>query len=454
MDETRLTDLSGVNNPCYSTAGPPDGFDDTTLDGDNPEKDENNKYENVPQKIISQRNTLKMTDDAAVLNATAESIVVTSNESLKFKALLIAVVAIAIASVVIVTLALVLSLWGSLRPPALQEEVSSFNSDIENLQQLVKQLNDTLLTHGYNIESVNSSLFDLTTVVNFDVNSTLNSHGNSINNLSDTIQVLNSVVAMESGRINHSLGSNEVSIQTVSDNLQTLTDFLSLMPIFECGPGDWLRIAYINMTDSSQQCPSAWREYTTPVRSCGRPVTSSASCPFTMFSVHGYTYSKVCGRAIGYQYSSTDAFHLLPEIPQPQTVNDLYVDGISVTYGVPRNHVWTFAAGHTDSTSDSLTCPCANSEASPSPSFVGSNYFCESGTSLAPIRRNVTFFSNNPLWDGEGCINTQCCNFNSPPWFKVQLPSSTSDAIEVRICGDEGTSNEDTPIRLLEIYIQ
>ena len=35
----------------------------------------------------------------------------------------------------------------------------------------------------------------------------------------------------------------------------------------------------------------------------------------------------------------------------------------------------------------------------------------------------------------------------------VELPNPINDDIEVRICGDEGTSNEDTPIELLEIYI-
>ena len=28
-----------------------------------------------------------------------------------------------------------------------------------------------------------------------------------------------------------------------------------------CGPGVWKQVAYLNMSDPSQQCPSAWREY-------------------------------------------------------------------------------------------------------------------------------------------------------------------------------------------------
>jgi len=44
--------------------------------------------------------------------------------------------------------------------------------------------------------------------------------------------------------------------------------------------------------------------------------------------------------------------------------------------------------------------------------------------------------------------------FNSPPWFCRQLPQATTDDIEVRICGDEFiTSNEDTTVKVIEIYI-
>ena len=65
------------------------------------------------------------------------------------------------------------------------------------------------------------------------------------------------------------------------------------------------------------------------------------------------------------------------------------------------------------------------------------------------------FFVIDKLWDGQQCDHEgTCCTTKSPPWFSVELPNPTNDDIEVRICGDEGTDNEDTPIELLEIYIQ
>ena len=72
----------------------------------------------------------------------------------------------------------------------------------------------------------------------------------------------------------------------------------------------WARVAYLNMTDPSQQCPSAWTLQThtsEPRRVCGRG-SSGASCKSAMYSTFGMNYSHVCGRVIGYEYATTDAF--------------------------------------------------------------------------------------------------------------------------------------------------
>ena len=89
----------------------------------------------------------------------------------------------------------------------------------------------------------------------------------------------------------------------------------------------------------------------------------------------------------------------------------------------------------------------------PIPSFVGSDYFCDTGdhnTGYAPI-----IYPSDPLWNGHGCSGQDsCCTFNNPPWFCKQLPDSATDDIEVRICAGEAASNEDSPIRLIELYIK
>jgi len=64
------------------------------------------------------------------------------------------------------------------------------------------------------------------------------------------------------------------------------------------------------------------------------------------------------------------------------------------------------------------------------------------------------FYSDDPLWDGQGCGATStCCQFNNPPWFCKQLPHVTTDDTEVRICAGHGYGDIDTPVELVEIYI-
>ena len=108
-----------------------------------------------------------------------------------------------------------------------------------------------------------------------------------------------------------------------------------------CGGSGWRRVAYLNMSDPSQQCPSVWLEYTTPHRVCGRRSTSTGSCEGLTYSTGSEQYNQVCGRIIGYQLGNTDSFR-----GSSQSIDTYYyVDGVSVTHGSPRQHIWTFATG-------------------------------------------------------------------------------------------------------------
>lgn len=221
----------------------------------------------------------------------------------------------------------------------------------------------------------------------------------------------------------------------------------------KCSPGVWYRVGYLNMSNPSQYCPTDWREYNiSGVRTCGRSIDNSCS---SMFYHTGQEYAKVCGRVIGYQLSSPDAFAINPP---GSSVDDMYINGVSVTHGAnPRRHIWTFAAGITEGSINDYhplaDCPCVHSRASPSPIFIGNNYFCESGNPHA-IWRGGMLYSADPLWDGENCEGLCCSNGKSPPWFSVALLNFTTDDIEVRICGDQSVSEEDTPVALMELYIQ
>ena len=220
-----------------------------------------------------------------------------------------------------------------------------------------------------------------------------------------------------------------------------------------CGSGGgWTRLAYLDMSDATQNCPSGFRLYQSGgVRACGRPVTSSASCVSVQFPSIGIGYSQICGRVTGYQYASTDA------VSGPSDLNSYYVDGVSITRGSPRQHVWTLANGLTVSYNKypHMICPCSTGSTQTVPSFVGNHYFCESGNNASSWSQIL--YTSDPLWDGQGCgsIESSCCNVTGIPWFHRDYDSTTTtDYIELRVCGDEGTSNEDSPVGYYEIYIK
>jgi len=248
------------------------------------------------------------------------------------------------------------------------------------------------------------------------------------------------------------LTRNEVKNATQRLLRESVVPLLQHNQTFSCsGSTGWRRVAYLNMSDPSQQCPSVWREYTTPFRVCGRRSISTGSCEGVTYTTGSMQYTQVCGRIIGYQIGSPEAF-------LGNSINTYYVDGISVTRGSPRQHIWTFATGWNEviDRAPQTRCPCVagSTNGNNIPSFVGQNYFCESG--ITSGFTNGLFYANgDPLWDGQGCGPTSsCCTFNSPPWFNVQLPSSTTDNIEVRICSDQGTNVDGSPIQLMELYVK
>ena len=251
--------------------------------------------------------------------------------------------------------------------------------------------------------------------------------------------------------------NQDIAKKSIQRRVYDIIQRIHLVP--DCGDGLWYQVAYINMSDPSQQCPAAWKEYTSDgIRVCARPTSESSggSCPSTLYPV-SRQYNKVCGRVIGYQIGSPDAFVYPSKVPKNLMIDQQYLDGISITHGIPdRTHIWSYVAGANENGTgcSSYNCPCSNSDHAP-PSYVGDNYYCESAYQGDCVIGNV-FFSNDPLWDGQQCDNegTCCTGANTPPWFSVELPDSTSDDIEVRLCHDQDTTDEDTPIQLLELYVQ
>ena len=267
------------------------------------------------------------------------------------------------------------------------------------------------------------------------------------NQLNDDIEAVLTQLATTRNNISQILSEHDTKINDLKSQQQQIINMESQLP--NCGPGLWWQVAYLNMSDPTQQCPPVWREYNERgIRACGRPVSSNGSCAANLYSF-SYQYTRVCGRVIGYQIGSVDAFS--------QAVNNkIDFDGVNITRGSQHGHVWSYVGGRSERSHfrRGSNCPCLiTTDESDPPPFIGDNYYCESGNPNDTIESFTHIYSNDPLWDGQQCEGTCCNSTMSPPWFIVQLPAPTTDAIEVSICCNERTNNEDTPIKLLEIYV-
>ena len=241
--------------------------------------------------------------------------------------------------------------------------------------------------------------------------------------------------------------------------------------------GGWMRVAYINASDSQFNCSTGNMTYNdvettcpewyrngcsplccTPI--CTRSDSEENGCYSVTFKTHGVPYTKVCGRARGYQFGYTRAFHSSEYAGQD--LDSAYVSGLSVTHGAPgrRAHIWTFAAGYSQAYGYiGVNCPCAQYPGPDPPPFVGDNYFCDSGN---PDNRRREWYLvdmvTNPLWSSDGCghKNRRNCCKHRGPWFATDVGDGieVQDDIEVRMCHyPPYTYTEDIGVEELEIYI-
>ncbi|XP_064388145.1 uncharacterized protein LOC135336313 [Halichondria panicea] len=186
------------------------------------------------------------------------------------------------------------------------------------------------------------------------------------------------------------------------------------VPSERCGGPGWRKVAFIDMTNTSQNCPQGLTLTGYSKRSCGRTHTNPYSCSSVTFPVGGGQYSRVCGRAkASGQYQ-----------------------------GISGNTVHT-----------AHRCPCNPGNTYGSPPFVGNDYFCESGASSRFVI-NYRLFPDDPFWDGQGCFHgNPCCSLNNPPWFNQTLLTPTTDDIEMRLCINNGAIASNIALEQMELYV-
>ena len=248
-------------------------------------------------------------------------------------------------------------------------------------------------------------------------------------------------------RCNSSASSGYYQIQAANGSaVQVYCD----MEGTNCGrEGGWMRVAHLNITDQSSQCPDGFKvETVNSTYFCIRN-TTQAGCRSVLYKAYGVTYTQVCGYARGYSYHSPDAF-------RHDCSNEvLCVDGITITYGNPLSHVWTYVADVNESGPfscyNTTSQSCSDTD-TPTKNLVHTNFYCESGTSMP----SETWFTNDPLWDGDGCGGHEgpCCNHTRQPWFQTNTRTPTMADISAWVCLDEDTSDENVGIEQLEIYVK
>jgi len=184
----------------------------------------------------------------------------------------------------------------------------------------------------------------------------------------------------------------------------------------QCGghKGGWTRVVQFD-TSQGDSCPFGWTLITTPAQDSKNVCRSGFTneCHSTIFTTYNMSFYKICGQVRGYQKGNTNAFDSSVE-----SIDDHYVDGVSITLGDPRKHVWTYAVGISDSGSSTTShyCPCAARRGTNPPTFVGEHYYCESGDTGGddPSR----YYTTDPLCDGFDCsISHNCCALPDMPWF-------------------------------------
>ena len=295
---------------------------------------------------------------------------------------------------------------------SLNKTVSNLSGDLEDYkQQTASELAGLHTSLQSNTTEQLTQLCEKVNMLRDDTSSLkgdLSSLNDSMNRISDNVEAHDNHVTTELMELDLNLQQNFTLLLNNSYGYRTST----------CGGLGWRRVVYLNFTDPNTPCPSGWQLTSNSKRTCGR-VSTNASCDSVTFPVSGGNYTRVCGRIIAYQDRSTDAFYAYHN-GDVTTIDDPYVDGVSLTHGSPRQHIWTFAAGWSEFQDRNIgwACPCDATIDITIPPIVGGDYFCESGRHSGDS--HGIFYPDDPLWDGDGCTATStCCSFNNPPYISL-----------------------------------
>lgn len=241
----------------------------------------------------------------------------------------------------------------------------------------------------------------------------------------------------------------------IEEQLPNLQRFM--VPLSCPGTG-WMQLVDFNLeSDGNASCPGSWTKSVQDMIPHCR-ISESSDCASAFFSLpSSVQYSEVCGRIKGYQIGPTSAFFRELE-GISAGIESSYLDGVSLTHGQPRTHIWSFATGFTawQGRKESYKCPCSSSNISSKLNVSGivqDDYFCDSGIPEGePVAGS--FYSDHPLWDDLECFpGDGCCRESR--YFSKTLPKPTCDPVEVRLCHDQRYSSFiNIGVSVMELYVK
>ena len=100
---------------------------------------------------------------------------------------------------------------------------------------------------------------------------------------------------------------------------------------------------------------------------------------------------------------------LIHEVYNHNNINSYYVDGVSITRGSPRQHVWTLMAGldSSDGTTVHVTTPPGGTQQVHH--LLELITFVSQEILTIPGQMILTLYTKDPLWDGKGCGTQRNC---------------------------------------------
>jgi hypothetical protein len=190
--------------------------------------------------------------------------------------------------------------------------------------------------------------------------------------------------------------------------------------------GGWARA--IDLDPTRDGCPTRW-DFDATAMGCSiaRPDCTGETRTFVV-EVPVEQWREVRGYVRGYQFRTPDGFRT-----SASSLDNHYVDGVSITTGNPRRHLWTLGVGlFMPPGTAPNACPCDGGPAPPS--FVGDQWTCETGNDAPTFENEPIWYVDDPLWDSDAHV-AGCAAADD--WFVSSLETPSADPIEVRIMLDQ-----------------